>query len=167
MGLICRANFKNDISIHVNMRKEIYDLAETFDALGEHEGASGLRRSADQMYKERQIPAALEPERIYSHPAFKYYPDRSVLRINGQNVTLTGLENRLLNIFSLHPNRVMSHEQLIEAGWKNDEDKHTAGLRLLIFRLRRKLGPVQADGSDQFIRTVTNVGYKLLDPSIE
>ncbi|MDN5853152.1 MAG: response regulator transcription factor [Actinomycetia bacterium] len=74
---------------------------------------------------------------------------------NGVEVSLTSREYALLRYFMHHPGEVLSAETLLEHVWDVNADPFTASVRVILSRLRRKLG----DPSP--IETITNVGYML------
>ncbi len=77
----------------------------------------------------------------------------------GVELTLTAREFSLLRYFMHHPGEVLSAERLLEHVWDANADPFTASVRVILSRLRKKLGePAQ-------IATITNVGYQLQEPS--
>ncbi|MEM9565134.1 MAG: response regulator transcription factor [Actinomycetota bacterium] len=78
---------------------------------------------------------------------------------SGRTVDLTAREFSLLRHFLRHPNRVVSAEELIEHVWDRNADPFTSSPRVLLSRLRRKLG------QPAVIETVTGAGYRLADRS--
>jgi len=78
---------------------------------------------------------------------------REVQRIDGPTAPLTDAEFRVLAAFLDRPQRVLSRDQLIEAGKGIDSDVFDRAIDVTISRLRKKLGP------DDPIRTIRNEGY--------
>lgn len=76
-------------------------------------------------------------------------------RRNGSEIALTSREYALLRYFMHHPGEVLSAENLLEHVWDANADPFTASVRVILSRLRRKLG----DPSP--IETITNAGYVL------
>jgi DNA-binding response OmpR family regulator len=74
----------------------------------------------------------------------------------GERVDLTPLEFRLLATFVRHPNQVLSHEQLLELVW-GDENAAREQVKLYVGYLRKKLSP-QSPGSAP-IETKRGFGY--------
>lgn len=72
---------------------------------------------------------------------------------------LTAREYALLRYFMHHPDEVLSAEALLEHVWDTNADPFTASVRVILSRLRRKLG----DPSP--IVTITNAGYTLRSTS--
>ena len=76
-------------------------------------------------------------------------------RRSGAELALTSREYALLRYFMHHPGEVLSAENLLEHVWDANADPFTASVRVILSRLRRKLG----DPSP--IETITNAGYVL------
>ena len=78
---------------------------------------------------------------------------REVGRADTPAAPLTDAEFRVLAAFLDRPQRVLSRDQLIEAGKGVDSDVFDRAIDVTISRLRKKLGP------DDPIRTIRNEGY--------
>ncbi|WP_340317848.1 response regulator [Rhizorhabdus argentea] len=78
---------------------------------------------------------------------------REVRRLDAAPAPLTDAEFRVLAAFLDRPQRVLSRDQLIEAGKGIDSDVFDRAIDVTISRLRKKLGP------DDPIRTIRNEGY--------
>ena len=76
-----------------------------------------------------------------------------LVRVRGEEVALTPLEYRLLAAFVRHPNQVLSHEQLLELAW-GDEDVSRDQVKLYVGYVRRKIGVPDA------IESVRGFGYR-------
>jgi DNA-binding response OmpR family regulator len=74
----------------------------------------------------------------------------------GERVDLTPLEFRLLATFVRHPNQVLSHEQLLELVW-GDENVAREQVKLYVGYLRKKLSPEAPDSAP--IETKRGFGY--------
>jgi DNA-binding response OmpR family regulator len=74
----------------------------------------------------------------------------------GERVELTPLEFRLLATFVRHPNQVLSHEQLLELVW-GDENAAREQVKLYVGYLRKKLSPQAPDSAP--IDTKRGFGY--------
>ncbi|MCA2218719.1 response regulator transcription factor [Jidongwangia harbinensis] len=77
----------------------------------------------------------------------------------GAELNLTAREFSLLRYFMHHPGEVLSAEDLLEHVWDVHANPFTASVRVILSRLRRKLG------DPALIVTVTSVGYRLGAPS--
>lgn len=77
----------------------------------------------------------------------------------GRELELTAREFSLLRYFMAHPGEVLSAEQLLEHVWDANADPFTTSVRVILSRLRRKLGDPAP------IVTITNAGYRLEAPA--
>ncbi|HKY64842.1 MAG TPA: response regulator transcription factor [Acidimicrobiales bacterium] len=73
----------------------------------------------------------------------------------GRVLDLTPREFSLLRYFMLHPGDLLSAEDLLEHVWDAQADPFTSSVRVILSRLRRKLGAPDA------ITTVPSAGYRL------
>jgi len=71
---------------------------------------------------------------------------------------LTAREYSLLRYFMVHPGAVLSAEELLEHVWDAHADPFTTSVRVILSRVRRKLG------QPPLIETVTGAGYRLVTP---
>ncbi len=83
---------------------------------------------------------------------------QTLLSPDGNLVTLTGGEVRLLIAFLSRPNRVLSREQIIEMISSDDTPAFDRSIDVRIARLRKKLQ--NEDPKTSFIRTIRNYGYQ-------
>lgn len=83
-------------------------------------------------------------------------PDRHMVTVSGQEITLTFKEFELLRLLMGSPGRVFTREMLIETLWGYDFDGETRTVDVHVRTLRQKLG--NASG---IIETVRGVGYRL------
>ncbi|MGJ6961903.1 response regulator transcription factor [Streptosporangium sp. G11] len=77
---------------------------------------------------------------------------------SGVELDLTSREYALLRCFMHHPGATLSAEDLLEHVWDAHANPFTASVRVILSRLRRKLG------DPPLIFTITNVGYRLKRP---
>ena len=73
----------------------------------------------------------------------------------GCELRLTAREFALLRYLALHPGEVLSAEQLLEHVWDANADPFTTSVRVILSRLRRKLG------DPPVIATVAGAGYRM------
>ncbi len=78
--------------------------------------------------------------------------------VDGKKVELLPLEFGVLEFLMRHPNRVVSHSELVERVWKSDSIATAEAVRTLMVALRKKIGGA---GKQSLIKTVHGVGYKL------
>jgi len=82
---------------------------------------------------------------------------------DGQVVTLSDGEFRLLRAFAEHPRRVLTRDQLLEWSRGEESEHYDRAIDVQLSRLRRKLA---ASGqAEDIIRTVRNEGY-LFAPAV-
>ena len=92
-------------------------------------------------------PLRIEPR---SHRAF----------VDGEEVTLTALEFKLLGTFLSRLGRVQTRDQLLREVWGMSGDLQTRTVDTHVKRLREKLG----SGRD-LLETVRGIGYRMIDPA--
>lgn len=86
-------------------------------------------------------------------------PDEQSVHKNGQELSLTKTEFRLLCELAAHPGQVITREQLLLRVWGYD---YFGDTRLLDVHIRRLRTKVEDDpGEPTLIRTVRGVGYKI------
>jgi two-component system copper resistance phosphate regulon response regulator CusR len=78
---------------------------------------------------------------------------------DGNELTLTAREFAVLRYFTLHPGRVLSAEELLAHVWDAQADPFTTSVRVILSRLRRKLG------DPPLIVTITGAGYRFEVPA--
>ena len=77
---------------------------------------------------------------------------------NGRALHLGPTEYRLLEFFLMHPGRVFSREQMLDAVWGRDIHVEPRTVDVQIRRLRKA---INAEGEVDIIRTVRSAGYAL------
>ena len=77
--------------------------------------------------------------------------------VDGNPVTLTGLEFRVLSYLMHHRGRVVSPSELTEHIYAQSFDRDSNTVQVFIARLRRKLG-------SSYIETVRGLGYRIEAP---
>jgi DNA-binding response OmpR family regulator len=76
----------------------------------------------------------------------------------GELIRLTPLEFAVLELFMRHPNRIFSHDAILDRVWKSDSTASADTVRTCVKLLRKK---VQITDKPPFIGTVHGVGYRL------
>jgi two-component system phosphate regulon response regulator OmpR len=85
---------------------------------------------------------------------------RRLLDADGSEVVLTSMEFDLLRVFTEHPNRVLSRDQLLTLTRNREWEPFDRSIDIRIARLRRK---IEADPDQpRLIKTVRNAGYMFL-----
>jgi two-component system response regulator MprA len=82
---------------------------------------------------------------------------RIVLR-GERPIELTRLEFALLELFLVHPRKVLSRSTILGEVWGNDVESASNSLDVFVGSLRRK---VEAGGEPRLIQTVRGIGYVL------
>jgi two-component system phosphate regulon response regulator PhoB len=77
--------------------------------------------------------------------------------IDGNSVSVTPIEYRLLHFFMSHPERVFGRQQLLDQVWGNGAYVEERTVDVHIRRLRKIL---EASGHDRLIQTVRGTGYR-------
>ena len=80
------------------------------------------------------------------------------LTVDGEHVTLTATEMRLLHFLAAHPGRVFSRDQLLSRAIGDHAVVIDRNIDVHIGAIRRKLGPYR-----DMIETIRGVGYRFLD----
>jgi DNA-binding response OmpR family regulator len=105
----------------------------------------------------RKNMAAAEEEKQHLDSLVVDFKSKQVTR-DGQPITLTSTEFRLLEFFIQNKNRVMSRMEILEKVWGIDFNMGTNVVDVYINYLRKKLG----DHNDKkLIQTVVGMGYML------
>lgn len=80
--------------------------------------------------------------------------DECVVIKNGNTCELTKAEYKVLELFMKQPRRVFTKEQIYEYAWGNDYVVDDNTIRVIISRLRDKIG-------SESIKTIRGLGYRL------
>lgn len=91
---------------------------------------------------------------VIEHSQVKFDPAQHRVTLKNQEITLTTREYKLLELFMLNKERVLSRSFIEEKLYNWDDEVSSNALEVHIYNLRQKLGK-------QFIRTVHGVGYAL------
>ncbi|MCL1598118.1 MAG: response regulator transcription factor [Actinomycetia bacterium] len=85
-------------------------------------------------------------------------PEAGVVTFEGDPLTVTGIEYRLLDCFLSNPGKVLPHDQLLRTVWGPEYGDEAEYLRVYVGRLRRKLGDDARDPT--YIHTERGLGYR-------
>ncbi len=86
---------------------------------------------------------------------------QQVLVDDGEELTLTGAEYRLLVAFTERPQRVLSREALLELTHSDNAESFDRSVDVLVSRLRNKMGDTAK--TPKLIRTVRGGGYMFVE----
>ncbi|MDR0930211.1 MAG: response regulator transcription factor [Clostridiales bacterium] len=79
--------------------------------------------------------------------------------VDGEQVKLTNLEYRILELFCKHPNRIFSAEEIYRAVWNEDVFVNDNTIAVHIRRIREK---IEIDPKNpKLLKVVYGIGYKL------
>ena len=105
------------------------------------------------MKRKVQKPEVTEVEREFGE--LRIDSDSHEVFVNGEEVSLTALEFRLLKQLVDRRGRVQTRDQLLSDVWGYSADITTRTVDTHIKRLREKLGPI-----GKYVQTIRGVGYK-------
>lgn len=78
--------------------------------------------------------------------------------LDGEPVSVTPIEYRLVEVLVANPGRLMTREELLDAVWGTHEDEQRVRLRVTMVNLRRKLRDDAAH--PRLIVTEPGLGYR-------
>jgi len=85
--------------------------------------------------------------------------------LNGQRLTLTPKEYRLLQVLAQHAGNVVTHQHLLKEVWGSIHVQDTHYLRIFVRKLRQKIEP--NPDSPRILVTELGVGYRLAQGEAE
>lgn len=83
--------------------------------------------------------------------------DSCTLKKGEQNIELTSVEYRIMELFMQHPGKVFTKQQIYEQGWEDSYVVADNNIMVCISKLRAKLDEDPA----AYIRTIRGLGYRL------
>jgi len=87
--------------------------------------------------------------------------DKRRIYVGGQEIHLTPIEYKLLQLLIQNQGKVLTHNYIIKKIWGYEGGSDTKGLRVFMANLRRK---IEKDSSNpRFIMTEVGVGYRFAD----
>ena len=87
---------------------------------------------------------------------------RRDVTIEGEHISLTATEYKLLYELATHAGRVLTHDQILQRVWGPEYSGESQLVRSFVRNLRRKLGDNAK--SPRYILTEPQVGYRVADP---
>lgn len=113
-----------------------------------------LRARVERM---RKRSGETKKQEIYRDEVYDFNFDKMLFLKEGEEVTLSKTEQKLLRVLTQHREQTLTREQLMDAIWSNDaEFVDENALSVAVNRLRRKLESRQGDCP---IQTVYGLGY--------
>ena len=88
------------------------------------------------------------------------YPAQQLVKVTGQEVSLSGMEFHLLYTLATNPGKVFNREQIVGALKGVELDLYGRAVDILLSRLRQKLN--DSPSSPRFIKTIRGVGYTFI-----
>jgi PAS domain S-box-containing protein len=88
--------------------------------------------------------------------------DHRRVTVDGEEVSLSATEYKLISVLAQHAGRVMTHDQILQLVWGQEYYGETELVRSMVRRLRSKLGDNALD--PRYIFTVAQVGYRMAAP---
>lgn len=85
---------------------------------------------------------------------------RRTIQRNGEAIHLTPIEYRLLNYLIMHPERVLTHRQLLQSVWGGGHTDDTHYVRVHMANLRKKIE--QDPARPWHLLTETGIGYRFV-----
>ena len=107
----------------------------------------------------RNEPTQLTSTETLEIGEIKLYPDSLEVSISSKLIKLTPTEFEILYCLMQHVNQAVGYSTLLDEVWGYDADEDVRMVRVHVGCLRQKIEPNPK--SPSFVKTVTNVGYKL------
>ncbi|MDF2180282.1 response regulator transcription factor [Aliiglaciecola sp. CAU 1673] len=105
----------------------------------------------------RRNRAAPTQEECWRFDELCLYPQQHKVELNGEEISLTGMEFRCLRLLAEHPGQVFNRDELLNELRGIDADVYSRSIDILLSRLRQKLG--DDANAPKYIKTLRNVGY--------
>lgn len=83
--------------------------------------------------------------------------DEATLTRSGEQITLTPVELRMMELFMSHPGRVFTKQQIFEHAWQEPYIAADNSVMVGISKLRAKL----SDEPQRYIQTIRGIGYRM------
>ena len=111
----------------------------------------------------RRTRSRKEETEIQEHIQFTsldIYPAQQLVKVNGEEINLSGMEFHLLYTLATNPGKVYNREQITGALKGVEVDLYGRAVDILLSRLRQKLNDSAAD--PMFIKTIRGIGYTFI-----
>jgi two-component system, OmpR family, KDP operon response regulator KdpE len=107
----------------------------------------------------RSRPAQTEGSDVFRIGNIEVDILRRRVTVAGEEVHLTRIEYKLLEVMIRHADRVLTHSQLLNDVWGPNQEDQAHYIRVYMTQLRRKLE--QDPARPRYLRTEPGVGYRL------
>ena len=99
--------------------------------------------------------------KIYTHKGLSLDIDKHIVKLNGEEVHLTGREFRILELLFEHKGKVLTYDWMMRQIWGDYVPADNQILRVNVTNIRRKLK--ETVDSPAYIKTELGVGYRMPD----
>jgi two-component system, OmpR family, KDP operon response regulator KdpE len=104
-----------------------------------------------------------DPQGIFRFGTVAVDLGKRCVMVGSQEIHLTRIEYKLLQVLIRHADQVVTHSQLLNEAWGPNHTEQTHYLRVYMVQLRRKL---EADPArPRYLRTEPGIGYRLVTES--
>ena len=115
-----------------------------------------LRARLAALLRRSTAPVASQPD-PYDDGFLKVDLEAQHVTKAGKHVRLTKTEFKLLTCFVRHPNRALSHNEIVQSVWGHGYIEPKSAVTLYVWHLRRK---IEADPSrPTYLQTIRGIGY--------
>lgn len=156
---LCREIKEKDLApvIFLTARDEEKDVVQGFD-LGADDYVMKPFRNRELLSRIRNVLRRNQKEKRLNCQNISMEPETGKVYRDGESITVTKLEYKILSILFSNPNKIFTREEILTAIWDmagNFVNDNT--LTVTMKRLREKLG----DKEGRVIVTVRGIGYRL------
>lgn len=106
--------------------------------------------------RRNKMLAPQKAEKEYAMGGLKFLPDEMKIFDGENEIVLTQKETQLLELFCLHPNKILKREEILLKVWGKNDYFLGRSMDVFITRLRKYLS-----GSSASIETIFHSGYRL------
>lgn len=106
------------------------------------------------------LKAPVERSAAYRNGPLEVDLEAREARLDGRRLRLTAMEWRVLEVLAANAGWVVPHDRLLARAWGREDPADIDSLRVIIRRLRAKLGDDVA--RPRYVETVRGLGYRLI-----
>lgn len=99
--------------------------------------------------------------KVYTHKGLSLDIDKHIVKLNGEEIHLTGREFRILELLFEHKGKVLTYDWMMRQIWGDYVPADNQILRVNVTNIRRKLK--ETVDSPTYIKTELGVGYRMPD----